>query len=102
MANEVTIVSDTCTLSIRTEALEGAAEMEFRSGSFKGSVPERRVASIFLAIPVGSKDLEMRMEFTDPIFSAEDLFGRPSQTSPIPTIFPYTEPKQERAMDEGR
>lgn len=92
-SNNVAILGDTGTLNIQIIPLGGANPMEFRSGSFRASVAERRVAGVFLFIPMGGKSLELRFEFTDPAFATEDIKGIPVYVTAEDRITPYTEPR---------
>lgn len=92
MSTQVTITSDTCTLEIQAAPLvPGNPAMEFASGSFKGSVDERRVAFVNMAIPTGSKRFSLRFEFTDPSMATVDLWGSPLFLTAEDRIRPYTE-----------
>lgn len=102
MANEVVVVGESGTLAIQAIATNAGPEMEFRSGSFKGTIDERRVVTVFLAIPAISKDLTLRFEFTDPSFAATDLVGESTQWSGLQTVEPYREPRSTRRLEEGR
>jgi hypothetical protein len=76
--------------------------MEFFQGSFRGSVDERRVAGIFMTVPSTGAILELRFEFTDPNFALYDLHGNPTNLEELKGVQPYTEPRQERNITEGR
>ena len=102
MANEVVVCGESGNLSVKATALDGSPEMEFRSGSFKGTVDERRVCVVFMTIPSLSKNLTLRFEFTDPGFSDVDLLGAPTRVSELQTVDPYREPRSQRRMEEGR
>lgn len=76
--NTVVILADTATLSLRAQPANPASDpLEFSSGSFKGCVDERRVASMVLAIPASSKLFSLRFEFTDPSLATMDIKGVP-------------------------
>jgi len=101
MANSVVVISESGTLSVQAASVGASPEMEFRSGSFRGGVDERRVCGVFLFIPTGGKELEIRFEFTDQQFATTNLFGEPTQRS-TDTVDPYREPRQTRDPAEGR
>ena len=103
MANEVTILGESGTLSIVARPWTiGAPEMEFSQGSFRGSVDERRVIGVFLAVPSLAQEFELRFEFTDPGYATVDLNGNPLQIEKLAGVLPYTEPKATRDPAEGR
>ena len=70
--------------------------MEFSSGSFKGTVDERRVAFIVMAIPTGSKLFSMRWEFTDPSLAAVDIRGLPIYITAEERITPFSDNVREK------
>lgn len=100
--NSVVIQGPTGTLSIQAISVGAAPTLEFRSGSFRGSADERRVVGVFMFIPTGGKEFELRFEFTDKDFAENDLKGKARRAAPSEEVPPYTEPKQTRKMEEGR
>lgn len=75
----------------------GDPDMEFSSGSFKGTVDERRVAVVVMAIPTGSKIFTMRWEFTDPSLAAVDIRGLPVYITAEERITPFSDNVREKA-----
>lgn len=100
--NQVVVMGPSGTLAIQAISVGGSPTMEFRSGSFRGSADERRVIGVFMFIPAGGKEFELRFEFTDKDFAENDLNGKPRRSDPSKEVDPYTEPKQARRMEEGR
>lgn len=102
MGNQVVVIGDSGTLSIQGIPVGGVPDLEFRSGSFRASAQERRVCGVFMFIPTGGKEFELRFEFTDPVFAQEDIKGRSTKHDPNAVVEPYREPRAERPLDEGR
>ena len=102
MGNQVVVLGDSGTLSVQGLPVGAAPDLEFRSGSFRASVQERRVCGVFMFIPTGGKEFELRFEFTDPVFAQEDLLGRSTKFDPDAEVDPYKEPRATRPLDEGR
>lgn len=95
MVNVSTITGDTGHLTLRLIPGMGVTDdLELATGSFRGSGEDRRVVTVFLAIPSVSKQFEMRLRFTDPAFETQDLFGHPKQQPDTGTVPPFKEPKQ--------
>lgn len=92
MSNQVSINSDTSTLTlITTPLLDTDPAMEFITGSFKGTVDERRVAVLNMVIPTGTKLFTLRFEFTDPLMASVDIWGTPTYLNDEDRIHPYQE-----------
>lgn len=95
MATQVTITSDSSTLELRANPVVVTdPALEFFSGSFKGSVDERRVALVNMVVPTGTKRFSLRFEFTDPVFATADIWGTPTYITDEDRIKPYQEPEQ--------
>ncbi len=73
--NTVSIIGDQSYLHVYATNLTGAFPLEFLSGSFRGTVEERRVASIFLVIN-DTEFFEVRLEFSDQAFTTTDIKGK--------------------------
>lgn len=95
--NVVTITSDTATLLVQAiQANPASPDMQFSSGSFKGTVDERRVALVIMAIPTGAKLFSVRFEFTDPALATVDIKGVPVYLTKEDRIVPFTEGLREK------
>jgi hypothetical protein len=92
MPTQVTISSDTSTLEIQAAPVVSTdPAMEFSSGSFKGTVDERRVAFVDMVIPTGTKLFSLRFEFTDHLLATTDIWGTPVYLNDEDRIQPYQE-----------
>jgi hypothetical protein len=90
MANNVSIVSDSCTLNLSSRpVIAGDPALEFASGSFTGAVDERRVANVNLTVAGGT--FSLRFEFTDPTMANTDIWGEPTYLTKESRIAPYQE-----------
>lgn len=97
MGATVTISTDTCNLTIKSVQINPAdPNLEFESGSFKGSVDERRVAVVQMVIPTGTKRFTMRWEFTDPSLAATDIRGLPIYITAEERITPFSDNVREK------
>lgn len=95
---EVTISSDSSTLTVKAiQVIPTDPNMEFSSGSFKGTVDERRVAFLIMAIPTGGKLFSLRWEFTDPSLATVDIRGLPIYITPEERITPFSDNVREQA-----
>lgn len=101
--NVVTISSDTATLLVQAiQADPATPDMQFSSGSFKGTVDERRVAFVIMAIPTGSKLFSIRFEFTDPSLATVDIKGIPVYLTREDRIVPFSDNVRERESEEEK
>lgn len=90
MANNVSIVSDTCTLVLGSRpVVSGDPALEFASGSFTAATDERRVANVNLTVAGGT--FSLRFEFTDHTMANSDIWGQPAYLTQEGRISPYRE-----------
>ena len=75
MTNTVQIAGDTGALTLEATNLTGPSPLEFLSGSFRGCVEEKRVASVFLVTGGGTKTFELRFDWTDPALIEHSVAG---------------------------
>ena len=75
--NTVQLVGDQSSLIIDGVNITAVDPVVFLSGSFRASPEERRVASVFMSLEIGTKTVEMRLEFSDPSFVQTTITGRP-------------------------
>lgn len=80
--NSVHLAGDQSSLLLEATNLTAVDPVVFLSGSFRGSPEERRVASIFIALEAGTRTLEIRLEFSDPVFVQTTVTGKSVYKSP--------------------
>jgi len=83
----VAIVGDTSTLYVEGTTLTDEIPIVFLSGSFRGGPEERRIVSVFIGLEAETKILEMRFEYTDPLFPTTDIRGRPISNDPTLSVY---------------
>lgn len=74
--NTVHVVGDQSNIVLHVSNITAVDVPEFLSGSFRGSPEERRIMSIFLSLESGTKTIELRFEFTDPLFVQQNIVGK--------------------------
>ena len=73
--NRAAVIGDSCEIIVEVTSPDGVDPMEFVVGAFRSQPEERRVVLLHMSAEAGTKPLQLRLEFTSPIFIEHSITG---------------------------